>query len=842
MEPCADQNSDCDDYASNDVVIDNLTGLMWTRDGNLPDEAPTLTDAIGYITDMNGALGLCGFTDWHLPNVNEIQNLVNVAGDTDSWLNDQGFVNNVKSRYWSSTTYATATRNVLYIALGDDTPIKYQPDWYTGYVWPVRVASTAPAPTCRTGQTMIFYTGDDGDIQAGVEWPDPRFTITYCDSTGPCEDQGSDCDGKSSTDVVTDNLTGLMWTRNANLLNAKRTWEPVLDFANNLDLGGYTDWRLPNIHELRSLIDYSNYDPALLSLHPFISVSTGINNAIYWSSTVYKLATTYAWYINITNGLTNGSLKTTSELYVWPVRAGVIIVSDTIPPETSIVSGPSGTITSNDVTFTYSGTDNVTATANLVYSYKLEDYDSQWSSYTTATSQDYDDLPDGSYNFFVKAKDEAGNVDSTPASRSFTVVIAPGWSSSQSGYFLGVDRTPAVGDLNGDGTSDLCILHTDDPQKISALNGKDGSTLWTYTTTEGIVLTTPHVSDLDDNGTVEVSTGMTFTANQTFPPEVIVLKAESSSQAGEVLATWSAGSQKVEGSGIAPYFVKDVNGYKDNFKEILVGTSYAMGTAYSLKFSTDTLSHLWAYADGTSFAHYPRHARDIDGDGIKEIAILCGVTTKYVSLNRGDTGASLWRKPVYAGWFQGRIIDLGKGQYAVATTVKKTSEQDKLYMRLYDADNGDSILDKTFDFVYTGWYAYGDIDNDGAEEFIAVQDNGSVAAYDIDINGSGGAPASIDLKWSISLNATCLHSYNLMAGPAPEIIVGTTDAKIVVLSGSGGNMAEFTTEGPVVQAAAADINNDGMAEIIAAADKLHVFSLTMIGDEALPWLFLLLGN
>ena len=132
------------------------------------------------------------------------------------------------------------------------------------YLPVLSLAGTVDLP--QTGQTGSFYTGDDGYIQAGVEWPDPRFTITYCDSTGPCEDQGSDCDGRSSTDVVTDNLTGLMWTRNANLLNAKRTWEPALDFANNLNLGGYTDWRLPNIHELRSLIDYSKYDPACRSV------------------------------------------------------------------------------------------------------------------------------------------------------------------------------------------------------------------------------------------------------------------------------------------------------------------------------------------------------------------------------------------------------------------------------------------------------------------------------------------------------------------------------------------------------------------------------------------------
>jgi hypothetical protein len=56
-------------------------------------------------------------------------------------------------------------------------------------------------------EILCVGTGQDGDIQAGVAWPNPRFTITYCDSNGPCVDQGSDCDGNPSTDIVTDVLT-----------------------------------------------------------------------------------------------------------------------------------------------------------------------------------------------------------------------------------------------------------------------------------------------------------------------------------------------------------------------------------------------------------------------------------------------------------------------------------------------------------------------------------------------------------------------------------------------------------------------------------------------------------
>jgi len=94
---------------------------------------------------------------------------------------------------------------------------------------------------------------------------------------------------------------------------------------------------------------------------------------------------------------------------------------DTNPPETYIDSGPSGTINYNDVTFTWHGSDDVTQSGDLVYSYKLEGYTGSWSSWTSSTSKGYYDLSDGGYTFKVKAKDEAGNEDPTPATRSFTV-------------------------------------------------------------------------------------------------------------------------------------------------------------------------------------------------------------------------------------------------------------------------------------------------------------------------------------------------------------------------------------------------------------------------------------
>ena len=114
---------------------------------------------------------------------------------------------------------------------------------------------TAPVP--QTGQKTSYYAGDDGELQMGVPWPDLRFTDR--------------ADG-----TVRDNLTGLIWLKNANCFGTK-TWTEALDNCNTLgtDMCDLTDgseagaWRLPNINELLSLHDYSVNAPSLPIGHPF---------------------------------------------------------------------------------------------------------------------------------------------------------------------------------------------------------------------------------------------------------------------------------------------------------------------------------------------------------------------------------------------------------------------------------------------------------------------------------------------------------------------------------------------------------------------------------------------
>ena len=166
----------------------------------------------------------------------------------------------------------------------------------------------------KTGQTTSYATGDDGDLEKGVPWPNPRFT-------------------DNSDGTVTDNLTGLIWLKDANCFGA-RTWSNALSDANGLASGlcGLTDgssagdWRLPNRNELESLVHKGYYNPALPNTagtgqwsagDPF----TNVQSYYYWSSSTYAYYTVYAWFVHMYSGNVVSNDRIIG-YYVWPVRGG----------------------------------------------------------------------------------------------------------------------------------------------------------------------------------------------------------------------------------------------------------------------------------------------------------------------------------------------------------------------------------------------------------------------------------------------------------------------------------------------------------------------------------------
>ena len=134
-----------------------------------------------------------------------------------------------------------------------------------------------------------------------VDPPDPRFT-----------DHG---DG-----TVTDNLTGLMWTKDAQEIYWKYHWETAVELCENFvypEIDGYDDWRLPSLEELQSLIDTNAANPPLPAGHPFENVAP----FLYWTTTPYTAIHEHVHYVFMTTGNTYYHCKAAYG-YIWPVRTG----------------------------------------------------------------------------------------------------------------------------------------------------------------------------------------------------------------------------------------------------------------------------------------------------------------------------------------------------------------------------------------------------------------------------------------------------------------------------------------------------------------------------------------
>ncbi|SPD76244.1 exported hypothetical protein [uncultured Desulfobacterium sp.] len=294
------------------TVTDHLTGLIWLKNAGCAGKM-TWDAAVTYSNSL--ASGTCGLTDgsvagdWRLPNIVELESLVNAErANSATWLNSQGFTNVQSSGYWSATTYAgnTGIAWVVYMNHGDVN--RYNKTFSPYYAWPVRGGQNGPAQAWQTGQKTSYAAGDDGDLEKGVAWPDPRFT-------------------DNANGTVTDNLTGLIWLKNATCAGYM-TWNNALNFCNNLSSGSYGlsdgsaagDWRLPNRKELLSLIDYSRCDPAIPQGHPFLYVESDS----YWSATTVADYTGCAWIVGMGNGRVDYGNKTLNgyDRYVWPVRGG----------------------------------------------------------------------------------------------------------------------------------------------------------------------------------------------------------------------------------------------------------------------------------------------------------------------------------------------------------------------------------------------------------------------------------------------------------------------------------------------------------------------------------------
>ena len=141
--------------------------------------------------------------------------------------------------------------------------------------------------------------------------------------------------------TATDNKTGLTWMRcslgqvwnssdsSCTGTASSYTWQQALAAANDVEFASLTDWRLPNIKELKSITEQACYNPAInISVFPnalsytiIVSVFPNTLSSFYWSSSPIADSSGLAWNVNFGNGYGDGGSKSDGD-YVRLVRGG----------------------------------------------------------------------------------------------------------------------------------------------------------------------------------------------------------------------------------------------------------------------------------------------------------------------------------------------------------------------------------------------------------------------------------------------------------------------------------------------------------------------------------------
>jgi hypothetical protein len=268
------------------MVRDNVTGLIWENkadDGSIHDKDDSYTwdDAQDDFIDALNSQNFGGHNDWCLPTVKELPSII----DRDRYypsINTTYFSNTGSFYgYWSSTTFASNPSSAWAVDFG------------------VGLVGYGKKSDGRI-QVRAVRGGQDGTLN--------NFVVNW--------------DG-----TVTDTNTGLVWQQDGSTYN---TWEEALSYCENLTLAGYNDWRLPNVNELQSIVDYTQYNPSINTTFFPNTVSSSYPSG-YWSSTTYVIGPGYAWVVSFDHGYIRVNDKRDYNSCVRAVRGPFTTTTSTSP-------------------------------------------------------------------------------------------------------------------------------------------------------------------------------------------------------------------------------------------------------------------------------------------------------------------------------------------------------------------------------------------------------------------------------------------------------------------------------------------------------------------------------
>jgi hypothetical protein len=224
------------------TVTDNVTGLMWAQDQST--EAKDWEETAEYCKKLT----LGGHTDWRMPTIKELWSIRN-----------------------QSTGWPYIDTNYFHLVSKDGGEQRDQHTWSSNYY----LVNTENAK-----KRLAFIVNDwTGHIKA----LDGRRYVRAV--RGGLYGVNQFVDNGDKT--ITDKATGLMWSKE----DSKKgmNWEAALAYAEGAEYAGYSDWRLPNVKELQSIVDYSGVFPAIdTSFFTISSITNEAGNADYpyfWTST-----------------------------------------------------------------------------------------------------------------------------------------------------------------------------------------------------------------------------------------------------------------------------------------------------------------------------------------------------------------------------------------------------------------------------------------------------------------------------------------------------------------------------------------------------------------------------